>query len=477
MKFSYLIGLILFITCSEGPTFERNNSNDPKSDSFEPDFTESFSENLRTVEFNVIRSDISSEKFEKTISIKWPEVEKSYSYSYKVSKIDMYGLEEFVGEFDKETTSIQDTILKPGFYTYKIKILLHDFGIESAHSFGELNFSHIIEGPKMHSDVHWWGVDVVQLDENRIMVTNPTIYSRFKSGVYDSETKAWQNIPNPPNGDNPRTHIISDDRAVRLDKNGYSFLDLETLTWFGYSNWSLDHYFYSAFFNTKSILITEYLGSKVYLFDTETKALRQTSSTSKIKKIETLIKVRNDIALAIGSDSETEKSYTIELYDLNTKNWKKLNDLSVGFYNPRAHRLNQNEVLIFERRGPNENPTKVLKYNFLNEKQEVVGSLEERQPILTRLPNLPVYSFSQNGNEVIIFISPTKPDAMIAYQIYNQELNTLSKPVHHFRYDPTTTLEFKATLTSQIGWGKLPNGDILLVSDNEQTAIFKLSYQ
>lgn len=215
-------------------------------------------------------------------------------------------------------------------------------------------------------------------------------------------------------------------------------------------------------------------GSESYLFNSVNGTLSRVSDIPEMNQNYELIKVKEDISLVIGGRLEEGKSYNIEKFDLNTKSWTRLKDLIVGFQNPRAHVLSNTEVLIFDRNFTGDNQSKVLKYNFDSGNQEVVGILKSGQPFLTRVPNDPIYSFpSKNSEEVLFFIYPTIDEAVIAYQIYNQKLNKLSRVINLMREDSFGNLSINNYLTLLTGWGILPNGDILLISERGKTAIFR----
>lgn len=443
----------LFFSCEEGPVFVRDNPNDPASPFFIADSSfDGQAEIIQQLSLPYYVNDV--------VEITWNEWE--FADYYDISITDSYGNKSFFRRVEKDQTIVYDTLKKGGRYMYEIKGVSGDI---SNYSFAEVDVSNFIRGTDKGMENHWWGVDVTALPDGKVLITNPSVNSRYKTWIYDILNNTVEEVPNPPNGSVSRTHLYDENSLIRLDESSYSFFNLNNYLWSNAKgiliNGNPIGAFKSVMLNKESFLLIGINDSFFWIFDPSTGSLNSTEPANFRKQIFSMLRVSEHEVLKVGGDHDDDGESTssaVEMFDLNSNSWTRLSDLSAGFVKPAIHMINNEHVLVLE--GANSrNPTlEVLLYNFRTGVSSGIGSTVAGRPFTTRSPNTPFFSFIlDNGDAIIVNGSFDH-----TYQIYDVSENILSDAI-------STLLDTER----MIGRVTLTNGVIWLPTEREATYIFR----
>ncbi|MEQ8524993.1 hypothetical protein [Gracilimonas sp.] len=442
----YFLLAVFFIGC-EVPNFYRNNPNDAGSKSFIPDSVTNLKAEITdrlSYPFHV--NDV--------VRLSWSD-ESEFEKGFRILRKGPIDERILIAELPPNKTSITDTVKKGGHYVYEVQTV----GTESSSSsFKVLEVSHIVEGPKMTTDKSLSGTYLVPLKDFNYLVTAQNVNSRIQPEIYNFETNSW-NVTDFPSTASSFTAYLQPDHniVIGMDKYEYFYYNVNTKSasskkYFSElnNNWSRKN-FHSVYFDQENILIVTIHSDEVYLFNPLEQTLNKLSSMNfEYSTNFSLVKISDEEALAVGSEK-------IKKFDLKKRNWETLTDLEFTLTDPVTIKINEEEILIFDRNNSSgDTKYPIYRYNFREKSYHLSAYLENR-PIYIYNPAYNSVTFKLDNGTILIF---TKNSS--TYQIYNPSNEKVSRPIRSFIYRDI------------VGSAKLPNGAFLIPTYYYNSHFFRL---
>lgn len=444
LRFIYILTITIafsFTGC-ESPNFSEENPNDAGSDSFVPDTVQNLTiEIIRRLDFPYYVNDV--------VELSWTDASE-FEDGYKVFRRGPADENQLVAELPPNSSFMTDTVKRGGNYTYEVQATYKD---SAGSAFKTVNVSHVIETNPMNTDKHWYGSYVTPLTNFEYLVLCPNVNSRIKPEIYNFRTNTWRIVEFPGSADASVSYLQPEHNILlTMDIYGFFYYNVNTRKasskqYFSDRNNSWDQkHFRSVYFDDENVLIITSDGKGVYLFN----PLKQTLFTLKSMNFEhyefSLIKVSETEALVVGGQK-------IEKFNLTDRSWETLSDLGFTLNHPRTIKLNENEVIIYNRDG-NYPDTKfpIYRYDFRDQSYQEVAHLNGS-------PKGKHFKLD-NGN-VMIFTNPVY-NTSYSYQIYDPSNNEVTRPTKSFiERDP-------------LNFARLPNGAHLIPTSYYKAYIFRV---
>ncbi len=321
MKNFFISLSILIISCTEAPTFVRDNPTDPKSDFYEPDTNLVLTEKERTLEIEVSGDLSIQDHILKEVTLNWPKYDLAEKYN--LVRLDMFGEPTLVGIFDDNILSVRDTVGKGG-YTYVVYRDLE--GYLFPHSFGEIDISHFKFGPSVLTDKFYDSYDLVNLGNNELLMYECWQNSpgRYSTEIYSFDLNEWRLAANPKFCGNTLPIKLNDNQVMILGSSGTQLYNINENTW-------SQRVEYSQSITFSVPIITEEGEVLLFSVNQSKSKIYQLSESGNITELSThpdeikwyqILKIGGKV-YSFGGYDESTNSYTRNIYeyDITSNNW------------------------------------------------------------------------------------------------------------------------------------------------------------
>lgn len=429
LKIQYCISatLVFISTCSEVPTFTRSNPTDPRSEYYVKDTLYTLPEDLKTLDVYLLNSYPvdPGEEVKKVIGLNWEEDENADKYL--VYRTDMFNHTELHGEYDGNSLSVLDTVTTRGNYIYKVYKVVA--GIVFFKSWGEISISHFEEAPNQVQELGWYGVEVIPLGNDKVMITNPLYNQRLKTMVHDVLNVSSVIAAKAKKVSNPKTFRINDREFIRVSRYGYSFLNANSYSWSG-------DYYYPGDFQFGSfdaILVNAYYVLMIDKTESTQKAYLLNRGQGVFTTIEqpncvtgrfSLHKISDTEILKIASCSETSEM-VVEKFNFNTLQWSiQANDLQYVEID-QAIKISETNFLILPQNPSGDEKPLVQIYDYQT------NTVNKKLTIEDILSNHVVNHFKTAKGNIVILLSGYKDSySGYYYVIYDTNAMQFSRPIY-----------------------------------------------